>query len=85
MGREKVINGLNCCSHTDGSNCGKCPYDITNSDCTALMSMDALDLLKEQDARIKELEEKLRLLEYGDQDILQSSMMPATTVFYRTK
>lgn len=28
--------------------------------------------------RIKELEEKLRLLEYGDQDILQSGMMPAT-------
>lgn len=28
--------------------------------------------------RIKELEEKLRLLEYGDQDIIQSGMMPAT-------
>ena len=36
------------------------------------------ELLKEQEARIKELEEKLRLLEYGDQDILQSGMMPAT-------
>ena len=30
----------------------------------------AIALLKEQEARIKELEEKLRLLEYGDQDIL---------------
>jgi hypothetical protein len=39
---------------------------------------DAIDLLKEQDQRINELEEKLRLLEYGDQDILQSGMMPAT-------
>lgn len=39
---------------------------------------DALELLKEQDKRINELEEKLRLMEYGDQDILQSGMMPAT-------
>lgn len=38
----------------------------------------AIALLKEQEAQIKELEEKLRLLEYGDQDILQSGMMPAT-------
>lgn len=39
---------------------------------------DALELLKEQEKRINELEEKLRLLEYGDQDTLQSIMMPAT-------
>lgn len=38
----------------------------------------ALTLLKEQEQKINELEEKLRLLEYGDQDILQSGMMPAT-------
>ena len=35
-------------------------------------------MLKEQEQRINELEEKLRLLEYGDQDTLQSGMMPAT-------
>ena len=46
--REKVINGLNCCCHTDGSNCAKCTYDNAESDCTALMSMDVLELLKEQ-------------------------------------
>ena len=39
---------------------------------------NTIALLKEQKARIKELEEKLRLLEYGDQDILQSGMTPAT-------
>lgn len=39
---------------------------------------DALELLKEQERRINELEEKLRLLEYSDQDTLQSGMMPAT-------
>ena len=38
----------------------------------------AIALLKEQEQTINELEEKLRLLEYGDQDILQSGMMPAT-------
>lgn len=52
---EKVINGLNCCCHTDGSNCVKCPYDTADSDCTALMSMDVLALLKEQDDESKEL------------------------------
>jgi len=45
---EKVIKGLNCCCHTDGSNCAKCPYDIADSDCTAQLSMDVLALLKEQ-------------------------------------
>jgi len=38
----------------------------------------AVSLLKEQEKRINELEEKLRLLEYGDLDTLQSAMMPAT-------
>ena len=47
--REKVIKGLNCCAHTDGSNCKYCPYDITGEDCTALMAMDILALLKEQE------------------------------------
>lgn len=46
----KVIAGLHCCSHTDGTNCIYCPYDISDSDCTALMSMDVLELLKEQEA-----------------------------------
>jgi hypothetical protein len=32
---------------------------------------EILALLKEQEKRINELEEKLRLLEYGDQDTLQ--------------
>lgn len=35
-------------------------------------------LLKEQEARIRELEEKLRVLRHGDQDALESAMMPAT-------
>ena len=38
----------------------------------------AIELLKEQEQRINFLEERLRLLEYGDQDTLQSGLMPAT-------
>ena len=54
-----------------------------NNDQNALfVTIDALKnilaLLKEQEKRINELEEKLRLLEYGDQDILQSGLKPAT-------
>lgn len=51
MDKEKVIKGLNCCSHTDGANCIYCPYDNADSDCTALMSMDVLALLIEQEAK----------------------------------
>lgn len=49
--REKVIKGLLCCAHTDGINCVYCPYDNTDEDCTALMSMDVLNLLKKQEAK----------------------------------
>lgn len=47
--REKVVKALHCCAHTDGANCIYCPYDIRDTDCTALMSMDILALLKEQE------------------------------------
>lgn len=49
MDIEKIIKGLHCCAHTDGISCVLCPYDIADEDCTALMSMDVLDLLKEQE------------------------------------
>ena len=39
---------------------------------------NAIIMLKEQEARIRELEEELRALKYGDQDTLKSAMMPAT-------
>ncbi len=37
-----------------------------------------LNLLKEQDRQIIELKEKLRHMEYGNQDAEQSLLMPAT-------
>jgi hypothetical protein len=39
---------------------------------------DAIALLKEQEQRINELEEKLRLLEYGNHDCVQDILMYAT-------
>lgn len=62
MDREKVIKGLLCCAHTDGTNCVNCPYDNMYEDCAALMSMDTLALLKEQEERIKLLEHQLETL-----------------------
>lgn len=44
----------------------------------AYIMRKAYTMLKDQERRIDDLEEKLRLLEYGDQDTLQSAMMPAT-------
>lgn len=79
--REKVKKGLECC--TKGDACiSDCPYfkevPMTDGKCITALQADALALLKEQEKRIIELEGKLRLLEYGDQDTLQDILMPAT-------
>ena len=80
--REKALKGLEHCSEMNGENCSKCPYQneqLGNAPtCTGHLAHDALALLKEQEARIRELEEELRALKYGDQDTLKSAMMPAT-------
>ena len=70
--REKVIKGLDEITHYNGEQM------LYNDIFIRGIADDALSLLKEQAKRINELEEKLRLLEYGDQDTLQSGMMPAT-------
>lgn len=76
---EKAIKGLEHCAFGVSDTCyeNDCPY-YQSHDCTDELKNDILILLKEQGQTINELEEKLRLLEYGDQDILQSGMMPAT-------
>ena len=54
---EKVIKGLECCS-TDAYKCNECPYiqhnPLTNI-CTGYVQIcaDALELLKEQQEKIK--------------------------------
>lgn len=82
--KEKVIKGLQCCSVKGMCTCELqgCPYypDKYNpyNECTNQLTAGVLALLKEQEKRINKLEEKLRLLEYGDQDILKSGLRPAT-------
>lgn len=75
--KEKVIKGLK--QHRDGQfhSCDNCPY-VNDTSCQLKLYSDALALLEEQEKRINELEEKLRLLEYGDQDTLESGLRPAT-------
>ena len=83
---ENVINGLEHClaRYIDGL-CDGCSYMgkldksyMVPMKCKEIMMRDALALLKEQEARIRELEEELRALKYADQDTLKSAMMPAT-------
>lgn len=77
--REKIIKGLECCAKDNCTITDICPYGKEDAGyCIERLCSDALALLKEQEARIRELEEKLRALEYGDQDTLKSTMMPAT-------
>lgn len=86
INKEKVIKGLEICSELGswhGLNCNDtqaykdCPYRGCETGCVITIAKDAIALLKEQTRRIDELEEKLRLLEYGDQDILQGGLTSA--------
>ncbi len=72
MDREKVIKEFEHLLNAARGNY----FDFV--DLTVDGGEEILALLKEQEKRINELEEKLRLLEYGDLDTLQSAMMPAT-------
>ena len=56
--REKILNGLDCCSDPEGS-CRKCPYghDLkTHELCMDVMASDTLALLNEQQETITSLQ-----------------------------
>lgn len=90
--REKVLKALKCCAGTNvGKTCiytataNDCPYvDLCGEyeeayyECTTALAADVLELLKKQEMQIIEMKEKLRLMEYGNQDAEQSLLMPAT-------
>ena len=65
--KEKVVNGLKCCLHDEeddhGRLCEECPYD--RGDCRKDLYNDALELLKDQKRRIKQLREMLGIFEDG--------------------
>lgn len=58
---EKVSKGLECCKKTDGSDCKNCPY-TDEIDCVEFMARDALELLKEQDDKIRQLRLALQIM-----------------------
>ncbi len=80
--RAKVIYDLERCICHVPDACRDCSkYNAEGNltlTCMESLMKDALELLKEQEQRINFLEERLRLLEYGDQGTLQSGLMPAT-------
>lgn len=62
--REKVLKGLERCKLYNKVNCDKCPYDYNGrgdgkSECTAELASDAIALLKEQDAEIREKNQRI--------------------------
>ena len=57
MDKEKVKKGLECCSFLKANTCRECPYwNVYGSSECAQMAKDALELLKEQEERIKKFE-----------------------------
>lgn len=68
---EKVKKGLECCIEWDF--CNKCPYETPNeydiAECTLSLHIDALELLKEQEAAIpEELKQKMWNALYAVED-----------------
>lgn len=58
MTDEQIVKALECCKDNDG--CNKCPYgNIFSKKCINLIQKNALDLIKRQQAEIKELQEIL--------------------------
>lgn len=51
--REKIIKGMNYCTHTDGVECPNCPY-WQDDDCVETLNADAIALIKEQTAIIEQ-------------------------------
>ena len=76
--KEKIKDGLLRCS--EWARCINCQYKKYGflTECTTVLAKDALELVTEQEQYIKALEDKLRLLEYGNQDTFEDTLMPAT-------
>jgi hypothetical protein len=53
---DRVCKGLECCLHNDHKNCRYNRDDVKDTVCTTEMMSDALALIRQQQARIAELE-----------------------------
>ncbi len=61
MDKEKVTKGLECCSVLEGK-CDECPYETEVgyvAECTSALAREALELLKEQQTKLEQLEDEL--------------------------
>ena len=70
--RENVKKGLECCKESTNDDpfygCSECPYNyisISVQDCRAVLSADALELLKEQEPKPVELDGEMLTVKYG--------------------
>ena len=62
--REKVIKGINYCTHTDEVECPNCPY-WQDDDCVEALIADALALLKKQEEEIENLKQMAQSMMKG--------------------
>ena len=94
--REKVKKGLECCKASTNDDpfqgCSECPYNdisISVQDCRAVLSADALELLKEQKAVKPKYNARTNWYECGNCHYsmtsgmnCRSELIPATKVRY---
>lgn len=74
--REKVIRGLECCTH-GVDKCAICPYDpryneideINTRSCMTQLAMDTLELLKAQETRVLTLEDVMEIYNARDSHV----------------
>lgn len=69
--REKVVKGLECCSIKQ--NCMDCPW--AGIGCNDRLHMAVLELLKEQEARIIELEHNLTIAKENMSYLIRTGML----------
>ena len=67
MVNNEIIKGLECCCGTAHDSCYDCPY-VDVVDCTDKLEKDALDLINQQRAEIKRLEEEIEEANKADRE-----------------
>ena len=76
MNKEEILRRLREISKYAVHTSGELPLILSLDDGLALRN--AAKLIEEQELKIEELAEKLRVLEYGNQDVLKGVMMSNT-------
>lgn len=82
--REKVINGLECCSKGDCADCDNCTYHGVQTDvpCESTLMRDVLALLKVQEPRVMTWEEAQANVNEGPFIIMEVRDSTGTEIDY---